>query len=203
MTGLPAWAQALPAALGGSGIFLVALMDSSILSLPAITDGLIVLAATKHPALLWYYALMATLGSVAGTFVVFVVARKGGAAIIGKRKDARRLARIRSAYGRYGAVGVFIASLLPPPVPFKLFVVAAGVSETTVPSLIVAVATGRALRYFAESLLAYWVGARAIDVIRANAPAAALTAAGLALAGLLIWLVRRAWSGGPERPAES
>ncbi len=203
MTRLPAWALALPTALGGSGIFLVAVMDASFLSLPAINDVLVVLAAAKHPALVWYYALMATLGSVAGTLVLFEVARRGGASFVERREDALRLARVRTAFGRYGALGVFVASLLPPPAPFKLFVVAAGVSGTTAPSLIAAVAAGRALRYFGEGLLAFWVGARAIDAIRGNATAAGLAAAGLAICGVLAWLAWRARSDDSERAAES
>jgi membrane protein YqaA with SNARE-associated domain len=194
VTRLPAWATALPLALGGSGLFVVAFLDASFLSLPEINDVLVVLAVVKHPALLWYYALMATAGSVVGTYVLFAIARKGGRAFIEKRADNRHLDRIRRLFTRYGTLAVFVASLLPPPTPFKLFVLVSAVSGMRSSALILAVAAGRALRYFGEGLLAWWIGERAIDYIRDNGATAGIYLATLTLAGALGWLLWRARS---------
>lgn len=203
MKRLPGWATSLPLALGGTGLFIVAFVDASFFSLPEVNDILLVFAVVKHPALLWYYALMTTAGSVLGTYVLFAIARRGGTGFIERRVDRRHLERIRRAFSRYGAVALFIASMLPPPTPFKLFVLVAAVSGMTGPALVVAVGTGRALRYFAEGLLAYWVGDRAIDYIRDNGATAGLCVAALTLAGVLIWLLWRGWSDRRNRPAES
>jgi membrane protein YqaA with SNARE-associated domain len=201
VTRLPAWATTLPLALGGTGLFLVAFLDASFFSLPEVNDILVVFAVVKHPALLWYYALMTTAGSVLGTYVLFAIAKKGGRGFIEKRVDSRHLDRIRRVFTRYGTLAVFVASLLPPPTPFKLFVLVSAVSGMRSSAFIVAIAAGRAVRYFGEGLLAYWVGERAIDYIRDNSATAGIYMATLTLAVTLGWLLWRAWSERRRRAA--
>jgi membrane protein YqaA with SNARE-associated domain len=203
VTRLPAWATSLPLALGGSGLLIVAFLDASFFSLPEINDILVVFAVVKQPALFWYYALMATAGSVFGTYALFAIGRKGGEAFLVKRVDRRHLDRIRRLCSRRGTLGVFIASLLPPPTPFKLIVLVGAVSGMRRSSLIFAVAAGRGLRYFAEGLLACWIGERAIDRIRDNGASAGVAVTALALTAALGWFLWRAWLGRRGRPAES
>jgi membrane protein YqaA with SNARE-associated domain len=194
MKRLPAWAASLPLALGGTGLFLVAFVDASFFSLPGINDVLLVVGVVSHPALLLYYALMTTAGSVLGTYVLFAIAKKSGTVFIERRVDDRHMTRIRGLFARYGTLAVFVASLLPPPTPFKLFILVSAVSGMPDSALLVAVSAGRSLRYFGEALLAWWVGERAIDYIRNNSATAGIVVAALTLAIALGWFLWRAWS---------
>jgi membrane protein YqaA with SNARE-associated domain len=180
-------------ALGGPGLFLIAFLDSSFLSFPEIVDILVIWLTTQHKERMVYYALMSTLGSIAGCFALFVVARKGGEAFLRKRFHERHIDRAMEIFQRYGLFGVLVPSLLPPPAPFKLFVLAAGVAQVRTVDFLVAVSIGRGVRYFGEGLLAVWYGERAAEFIRENAKTMAIsTAAAALLLGLAwVWWQRR------------
>ena len=93
MKGFAAWFKTFALGLGGLGLFAVAFVDSSFLTLPEINDVLIVVLVTRHPGRLVYYAAMQALGSVAGSFVLYWLARKGGEAFLRKRFSAHRVER--------------------------------------------------------------------------------------------------------------
>ncbi len=168
MTKLLAYAQAFALAIGGPGLFLVAVLDSSFLSLPEINDILIVLMVSNRKGLLLYYVCAATLGSVTGDLILYAIARKGGRALIEKRFKPAQAERALAAFRRYGAVAVAVPSALPPPMPFKLFVLAAGAARMKVTSFALAVVAGRGSRYLFEGTLAYFYGPTALDWIRAH-----------------------------------
>src|SRR5215510_12347626 len=123
------WVQGFALALGGPGLFLIAFLDSSFLSFPEVVDLLIIWMTTRHPDRMIYYALLSTLGSVAGCFALFTVARKGGEAFLRKRFHERHVDRAMEVVQRHGLLSVLVPSLLPPPAPFKVFVLAAGVAR--------------------------------------------------------------------------
>ena len=87
------WAEALALSLGGPGLFFVAFLDSSFLSLPEINDLLVILMVIRHKERMAYYALMATLGSITGCFVLYYLGRKGGDALLRKRFQGPRAER--------------------------------------------------------------------------------------------------------------
>lgn len=182
------------AAFGGPGLFAVAFLDSSFLSLPEINDFLVVSFVMQHNERLIYYALMATFGSIAGCFVVYAIGWKGGEALLRKRFSAGRIERGMEVFRRYGLLALLVPALLPPPAPFKIFVLLAGVARVPLGMFAAAIAIGRGARYFAEGLLAVWYGERAMHYLRENARPVALVAAGVVLgAGLLyIFWSRRA-----------
>ena len=107
-----------------------------------------------------YYALLATLGSIAGCFVLYLSARKGGEAFLRRRFHDHHVDRALALFQKYGLLAVAVPSILPPPVPFKIFVLAAGVARVPPLDFLVAVALGRGVRYFGEALLALWYGER-------------------------------------------
>jgi membrane protein YqaA with SNARE-associated domain len=185
------WFQSFAMAIGGPGLFLIAMLDSSFLSFPEINDLLIVWMVTRHPHRLLYYATMSTLGSIAGCLVLYYVARRGGQAFIRKRFSADRIERGLRAFQRYGLMAVFIPSILPPPAPFKIFVLLAGLADVRPRSFVAAIALGRGLRYFGEGLLAVYYGERAMAYIRENGTTVSLWAAGAITAGLIAYIL---WS---------
>ena len=95
------------------------------------------------------------------------------------------------AFQRYGLMAVLIPSLLPPPAPFKLFVLLAGVAGISVQSFVIAIVIGRGIRYFGEGLLAVWYGDRAIEYVTANGRPIALGLVALLAIGLAAYLLRR------------
>jgi membrane protein YqaA with SNARE-associated domain len=175
------WVQGIALAMGGPGLFLIAFLDSSFLSFPEVVDLLIVWLTIQHPHRMLYYALLSTLGSVGGCTALFLIARKGGEAFLRKRMHERHIDRATALVRKYGLLSVLVPSLLPPPAPFKIFVLAAGVAQVRVSDFVLAVAIGRGIRYFGEGLLTLWYGERAAAFLRDHAGEVGLWMAGVAL----------------------
>src|SRR5262245_64951711 len=112
------WIQGFALALGGPGLFLVAFLDSSFLSLPEINDLLLIWMVTQHKERMVFYATSATLGSIAGCLVLYYIGRKGDEWVT-RRFHPERLERATATFQRYGLMAVLIPALLPPPAPFK------------------------------------------------------------------------------------
>jgi membrane protein YqaA with SNARE-associated domain len=157
---LPHWLQAIVASTGGLGLFLIAFLDSSFLTFPVINDLLLINLSIRYPARMPYYAAMATLGSVGGCVVLYYIARKGGEAMFHKHAGPRAR-HIHAWINRNGFVSILVTALLPPPTPFKVFVVAAGALEMPVLRFVLGLLAARAIRYFGEGFLAIRYGDQA------------------------------------------
>jgi membrane protein YqaA with SNARE-associated domain len=165
MKALIASIQSFAMAIGGPGLFFIAFLDSSILSLPEINDLLVIVMVAQHEERMVYYASMATLGSIAGCFLLYVLGRKGGEAFLRRRFKARHVDRALATFQRYGLLAVLVPAILPPPAPFKIFVLMAGVAAVKPSTFALAVGLGRGVRYFGEGLLAVWYGDLAIEFV--------------------------------------
>ena len=164
---LPHRLQAIVAATGGLGIFLIAFLDSSVLTFPVINDLLLIDLSIRYPARMPYYAGMAMIGSVAGCLLLYYFARKGGEAMF--RKPHRlRGAEIREWIGRNGFISILVTALLPPPTPFKIFVIAAGALEMPARTFILGLIVARGFRFFGEGFLAVRYGSQATHFIFAH-----------------------------------
>ena len=162
-----AWKQkivAFAAALGAPGLFLISFLDSSILTFPVINDLLLIELSMKRPARMPLYAGMAALGSLLGCVLLFLLARKVEEAAFHQRAGARGAA-IRHWVERNGFGGMLVAAMLPPPTPFKFFVLAAGVFEVPLVSFASAIAMARIIRYFGVGYLAVRYGADAMPYL--------------------------------------
>ena len=182
--------QPIAEQFGGPGLLAVALADSSFLSLPEVCDILIVVLSTREPALWWYYATMATIGSVTGCYALYTVGRKGGETFLRRKVRAHHLEWGTALFRRHGMLAIVVPSLMPPPMPFKLFVLVAGVADVRPLTLIGAVALGRGFRFGVIGWLAYRYGAQALTFVRANLPTVSLVvgiAFGLFALGLMFW----------------
>jgi len=113
---------------------------------------------TRHKARFALYAGAATAGSIVGSLFLFTIGRKGGEAVLHKRFSVERSARAMAFIEKYGLLAIIIPSLLPPPMPFKMFVLLSGVARMSFARFITAVAIGRGTRYFGEGLLALRYG---------------------------------------------
>jgi len=160
---LSGWKQkivAFASGLGAPGLFLISFLDSSVLTFPIINDLLLIELSMQRPARMPWYAFMAALGSVLGCVLLYFIARKGGEAFF-HRKAGKHAHAIRHWVEQNGFVGMLVAALLPPPTPFKFFVLAAGVFEVPLFSYTSAITIARLFRYFGIGYLAIRYGADA------------------------------------------
>src|SRR5262249_849423 len=129
-------------ALGAPGLFAIAFLDSSFLSLPEIADLMVIYMVTHHKARMIIYAISATLGSSGGCLVMSFIGKKGGDALVAKRFTTGTIERAKASLQRHGIMTVLVPSLLPPPAPFKIFVLLAGVAHIDVRKFVLAIAIG-------------------------------------------------------------
>src|SRR5688500_3968932 len=154
MARITAWIEAFALSIGGPGLFIIALLDSSFLSFPEVNDLLIVLLVINHPERMVFYATMSTLGSIAGCLILYFVGRQGGAALMEKRFKRGPVGRAAALMRQSGAMALIVPALLPPPAPFKIFVLMGGVAAIPLKTFIWAIGLGRGVRYFGEGILA-------------------------------------------------
>lgn len=161
--------QAIALGLGGPGLFLLAFVDTAIIALPEVVDILLVVMVIDHPERWLWYGAMATAGSVLGCYVLYDLARRGGEAFLRKRLNERHVTRGMEIFARYGTLALIVPSIAPPPVPFKPFILMAGVAGMPRARFLAAVTTGRGVRYIGEALLALFYGRAALAYIHDNA----------------------------------
>jgi membrane protein YqaA with SNARE-associated domain len=167
-------------AYGALGLFGVALIDSALVPLPGGPDAVMMLLTAARPAWMPAYAAAATLGSVAGCVILYAISRRAGRRALA-RFSAARQARVKDLIDRYDVLSVLVASILPPPFPFKLFIITAGVFRLNWARFAAAVMAGRAFRFLLEGYLAARYGDRAKDLLAQYYPMI-----GIGLAVLLV-----------------
>ena len=167
---LPGWLQKLVSVMGGGGLFAVAFFDSSILSFPFVTDGLVIQLSIAVPAKMPYYAAMAAAGSLCGCIWLYLLAKKGGEAYF-RRHASGRAEQVKKWVESRAFLSVFIPAILPPPFPFKIFVLAEGVFQVPLRTFVLAILLGRGLRYAFEGILAVRYGEDAIRFMTAHSAA--------------------------------
>lgn len=185
------WLQATALTFGAPGLFVIAFLDSSFLSLPEINDILLIWMVTRHKELMVLYAGAATLGSLAGCLTLYYLGRKGGEAFVRKRIHGPTVDRVIAYVQLHGVMAVIIASLLPPPAPFKAFVLLSGVAGISAPKFATAILIGRGLRYFGEGALAVRYGDEAIEFVHRHGRTASLVLVAVCVAGLAGYLLWR------------
>jgi len=182
---LPGWLQRTIATLGPGGLFAVSFLDSSVLSFPFVTDGMVIDLSVRHPAEMPLYSSLAVIGSLAGCVWLYYLAKKGGEAYFRKHAGVHA-ERTKRWVDRNAFVTLFIASILPPPLPlFKIVVLAEGVFQVRITTFALALLLGRGVRFFGEGLLAIHYGTAALDFLEAHR--IAFSACGVASL-VLLWL---------------
>src|SRR5436189_5422262 len=166
--------RALALALGAPGLFLVAFLDSSFLPLPGITDVLLVVMVTRHPGRMLWYVAVTVVGAIAGCLVLHYLGTKGGEALVRRRFTGEKIEKAMASLRRHGVMAVLVPSLLPPPAPFKIFVLLAGVIGISAARFATAIAIGRAIRYVTLGFLAVKYGARATAYVAQHGTEASL-----------------------------
>jgi membrane protein YqaA with SNARE-associated domain len=153
---------------GSFGLMFLAMCDSSFVSLPEVNDVLLMTFTINDPGGMVKYTLLTILGSVIGCALLYSVGRKGGDAFLRRSFADEKLTRVKSWYQRHGVLAIIVPSLLPPPTPFKVFVLSAGTFGISWPKFITGVVIGRGIRYFSEGILAVLYGPAAIQFVQNN-----------------------------------
>jgi membrane protein YqaA with SNARE-associated domain len=174
---------------GALGLFGIALLDSALVPLPSGPDVIMIALSAARPALMPVYALAATVGSTMGCTILYLAARKAGAVALRRVSEGRRR-QIEGLLGRYDMLAVMVPAILPPPFPFKAFVLSAGVFKLKLVRFVIAIAIGRAGRFFVEGWLAIWFGDDAVRLLKQHGLAVIVAVAVVALAVMVLMRLR-------------
>lgn len=168
---------------------LIATLDSSLLSLPEINDYLVVARCYKYPSAVFYFPLFAALGSVTGCLLLYTIMRRGGQALLRKRFKPESIKKVERAYERFGVFALAIPAILPPPLPFKIFVATAGTLEYPRWKFLLTIMIARSFRYFVEGILAVFYGKQVLLFMKDNGLMIVSIVASVALLALMVYIV--------------
>src|SRR5215813_9359713 len=189
----------LPIYFAAPAMIIIGALDSSLLSLPEINDYLVVGRCYKHPTAAFYFPLFAATGSVIGCNLLYTIVRRGGQAVLRKRFNLQNIKRVERAYERFGFLAIGIPAVMPPPLPFKIFVATAGALEYPRWKFLLTVMIARSLRYYVEGILAVFYGRRVLIFLRDNGLAIISLVATLALIAGAVYIVVKRRQGSAAR----
>jgi membrane protein YqaA with SNARE-associated domain len=185
---LSLWLQSFivstPIYLAAPAMVVIGTLDSSLLSLPEINDYLVVARCVSDPKSVFYFPLFAAAGSVLGCLLLYTIMRRGGQAVMRRRFKAENIARVERAYARFGFLALAVPALLPPPMPFKIFVATAGALEYPRWRFVLTVMIARSVRYTVEGVLVILYGRKVLHFVRANGLFILSVTAGLLICGV-------------------
>jgi membrane protein YqaA with SNARE-associated domain len=192
---LETYVIALPIYYAAPAMILIGALDSSLLSLPEINDYLVVGRCIKQPSAVFYFPLFAAIGSVIGCLALYTLMRRGGQAVLQRRFKRENIERVERVYARYGFLAIAIPAVLPPPMPFKIFVATAGTLEYPRWKFLTTVMIARSFRYYVEGILAVFYGRRVLSFLRDNGLVVVSVVAAAALLILLCYSIINRRSG--------
>lgn len=184
-----AWILHLLAPLGAWGVFAIAFADSALLGMPV--DAIVAFYVYQDHRGLLFYVLMASLGSALGSIPLYVIGYQGGEKVLRKRISEERFLRIHRSFERHEFWALMFPGMLPPPMPFKIFVLAAAVFEMRFRDFMAAIFAGRFVRFMALGLLTLWFGPQVVGLAATLFRRHIFWVLGAVAVGLMVWLVLR------------
>jgi membrane protein YqaA with SNARE-associated domain len=184
---------------GPLGLLAIAFLDSLFIPMPGGVDAVLLLLAAARPSWMLIYVAAATIGSTAGCVGLYKISQRAGHRAL-RRFSEKKQKRVKDLIDRYDVLSVLVASLLPPPFPFKLFVVSAGVFRLNLVRFTIAVAAGRTFRYLLEGYLAAHYGEHAKEILSRYYPAIGI---GLAVLIIIVFVGRNLMNRGTSTPSVS
>jgi membrane protein YqaA with SNARE-associated domain len=179
----------VPLYIAAPAMVMIGALDSSLLSLPEINDYLVVGRCYKYPSAVFYFPLFAAAGSVLGCLLLYTIMRRGGQVLLHKRFRADRIERVEKAYARFGVFAIAIPAILPPPLPFKIFVATAGTLEYPRGKFLLTILIARSFRYYVEGILAVFYGRRVLEFMKDNGILVISVVGGLILIGIMVYVI--------------
>ncbi|MFZ4792986.1 MAG: YqaA family protein [Blastocatellia bacterium] len=167
----------MPVSLAAPLMIFIGALDSSLLSLPEVNDYITIARVANNPHEVYYFPLFPAIGSMVGCLLLYHIAKRGEQ-FVSRRFHPRQLDRVKGIYRRWGLIALIIPSLLPPPMPFKVFVVTAGVLGYPVGRFALVIMIARTIRYYFWGTLAYffrdevrkmidWLGGNIFEILLA------------------------------------
>jgi membrane protein YqaA with SNARE-associated domain len=156
--------------LGGFGLFIMGILDSSFLFLPFGNDMLLIaLVSSNRDSHIWIlYVIMSALGSVVGILILDLLMRKMGEEGLEKFVKPDKVKRLKAKMENKAGRAIFIATLLPPPFPFTAVVLTASALQTPRKNIVIAVLSGRLIRFTVEALLALYFGRQVLTLLQSD-----------------------------------
>jgi membrane protein YqaA with SNARE-associated domain len=181
-----AWILQLLGPLGIWGVFAIAFADSALLGMPV--DAIVAFYVYRDHRQLLFYVVMASLGSALGSIPLYVIGYQGGEKVLRKRISEERFQQIHRSFERHEFWALMFPGMLPPPVPFKIFVLGAAVFEMRFRDFMVAIFAGRFVRFLVLSLLTLWFGPQIAGLVGALFQRHFYWVLAVVVLGGLIWL---------------
>jgi membrane protein YqaA with SNARE-associated domain len=185
--------------LGGPGLILLGLLDSSVIPVPGSMDALTVLLSANQRVWWPYYAFLATTGSVVGGYVTYWLARGEGKGRLERRLTRSQMKKVRTIFAKWGFGAIAIPALLPPPLPMVPFLIVAGATQYSRNKFLAALFLGRTVRYTALAFMAAFYGRQILALISRHTHAVIWMAVALVVAWVALTIFRT--KHGPERRA--
>jgi len=179
----------VPLYVAGPAMIFIGALDSSLLSLPEINDYLVVARCYAHPRAVLFFPMFAAIGSVLGCLLLYTILKRGGLAVLHRRFKLEHVQRVESAYARFGILALAVPALLPPPMPFKIFIATAGALQFPRRRFLLTILIARSLRYYTEGILAVFYGERVLRFLRDNGLMIVTIVGGMVLLALAIYLI--------------
>lgn len=187
------WLQTIvtttPIYIAAPAMVVIGALDSSLLSLPEVNDYLVIARCISDPKAVFYFPLFAALGSVIGCLFLYSLVRRGGRTLLHKRFRPEHIERVEAAYRHYGLLTLAIPALLPPPLPFKIFVATAGALGYPRVRFAVTIMIARSVRYYIEGLLAIYFGKRVIGWLKEDGIYVVGGTFGIVALGIILYLL--------------
>ena len=196
-----AWIWGLLAPLGIWGVFVVAFADSALLGMPL--DALVAGYVYKDRSHFLLYVILASLGSAIGSIPLYVIGYIGGEKVLRKRITEERFLSIHRSFEQHEFWALMFPGMLPPPMPFKAFVLGAAVFEMRFSHFLAAIFAGRFVRFLVLSLLTMWFGPQIVGLMAKLFRQHLYWGLGAILAGLILWLLMRRRKGINNKTTES
>jgi membrane protein YqaA with SNARE-associated domain len=156
-----AWIWGLLKLLGIWGVFAIAFADSALLGMPV--DAIVATYVYQDRARMLLYIVLASLGSALGSIPLYLIGYLGGEKVLRKRITEERFQKIHDSFDRHEFWALMFPAMLPPPTPFKIFVLGASVFEMSFTHFLAAIFMGRFLRFLLLSALVLWFGPQIVQ----------------------------------------
>ena len=179
----------VPVYIAGPAMILIGALDSSLLSLPEINDYLVVARCYTHPETAFFFPLFPAIGSVLGCLLLYTIMQRGGLAVLHRRFKLERVQKVERAYARFGILALAVPAVLPPPLPFKIFVATAGALQFPRRRFLLTIMVARSFRYYTEGILAVFYGERVLRFLKDNGLLIVSVVAGICLVGLAVYVL--------------
>ncbi|MGO9541915.1 MAG: YqaA family protein [Terriglobales bacterium] len=156
------WIKHVLVPLGPWGMLAFAAVDGSFLGMPL--DAIFVGYVYNDRSRFLLYVLLGAAGSALGSIVLYIIGYMGGEVLLRKRLSAARFEKIHESFEHHEFWALMFPAMLPPPAPFKIFVLAAAAFEMNFAHFLLAICAGRFVRFLIEALLTLWFGPQIVTL---------------------------------------